>query len=209
MDILPYLLIAYGTYVVGTASPGPANLAIMATSMEAGRTAGVAMAFGVVSGSVMWGTVAALGLGALLEASATALVVMKVMGGLYLLWLAFRAARGALSKTAVELPSGPATGVTMTLRRHYLRGLGIHLVNPKAVFVWMAIITLGLPVGAPPVLAALIVAGCAVLGVLVFVTYAIVFSSAPVVRIYAGLRRWISAVIALFFGAAGTRLLLS
>ncbi|WP_029029867.1 LysE family translocator [Salinarimonas rosea] len=209
MDIVPYLLVAYGTYVVGTASPGPANLAIMATSMEAGRASGVAMALGVVSGSVMWGVVAALGLGALLEASATVLVVMKVMGGLYLLWLAYRAARGALSTAPIEVPAGPARGAPPTLRRHYLRGLGIHLVNPKAVFVWMAIITLGLPVGAPPVLAALIVAGCAALGVVVFVTYALVFSSAPVVRVYAGLRRWIGAVIALFFGAAGTRLLLS
>ena len=57
MDIVSSLGMAYATYFVGTLSPGPANLAIISTSLSYGRSAGVATALGVVAGSVMWGLI--------------------------------------------------------------------------------------------------------------------------------------------------------
>lgn len=46
---------ALGVYVIGTASPGPGNLAIANTSLNYGRTPGLALAAGVISGSLCWG----------------------------------------------------------------------------------------------------------------------------------------------------------
>lgn len=209
MDILPYLMLAYTTYLVGTISPGPANLAIMSTSMEAGRASGLAMASGVIAGSLMWGCIAALGLGTVLQTYATALVVIKIAGGLYLLWLAYRAFRTALAADTTAFPQAGGKAFARSARSHFFRGFAIHMTNPKALFVWMAIITLGLPLDAPPELAALIVAGCAVLGVVVFGSFALLFSSMAVVSAYLKLRRLINAGIGLFFGAAGIRLLTS
>src|SRR5690348_14073527 len=62
------LLIAYSAYFVGTASPGPSNLAIMSIASNSGRRAAFAFAAGVMSGSFFWAMLAALGLSAALTA---------------------------------------------------------------------------------------------------------------------------------------------
>lgn len=54
-----------------------------------------------------------------------------------------------------------------------------------------------------------IVGGCAVLGVMVFGGYAMVFSTASMIALYARLRRWIEAVLSAVFAAAGFKMLLS
>nr|WP_244563668.1 hypothetical protein [Ensifer aridi] len=54
LDLTPYLpqlLVAWTAYIIAVASPGPAVLAIIATSIAQGRKAGLALAFGVLSGS--------------------------------------------------------------------------------------------------------------------------------------------------------------
>src|SRR5262245_54242891 len=90
------LLLAYTAYLVGTASPGPSNLAIMSTAAHHGRKAALAFALGVISGSMFWATVAALGVSAALVAWSQFVIAVKIFGGLYLLWLAFKSGRTAL-----------------------------------------------------------------------------------------------------------------
>lgn len=60
------VLIAYSAYFVGTASPGPSNLAIMSLAMSAGRRSALTFALGVVSGSFFWALLASLGLSGML-----------------------------------------------------------------------------------------------------------------------------------------------
>lgn len=85
----------------------------------------------------------------------------------------------------------------------------MHLTNPKSVLAWIALVTLGLGPDASAHTVAAILGGCAVLSVTIFCGYAIVFSTAPMVRIYRRARRWIEATLAIFFGAAGIQLLFS
>ena len=95
------LLLAYTAYFIGTASPGPSNLAIMSIAANHGRKAALAFAFGVVSGSMFWATFAKLGISAALVAYSQFIFAVKIFGGLYLLWLAFKSGRKALSSAAV------------------------------------------------------------------------------------------------------------
>ncbi len=200
---LPSLLVAYTTYFIGTASPGPANLAIMTTAMDDGRRQAMAFAAGVISGSQMWGIISAVGIGALLARYTTALSVMKVFGGLYLMWLGYNAfrARNAKPKPAAVGEGGQSLG------RHYLRGFGLHLTNPKAMLVWFTTISLGMPLGAPGYVAALVLAGCALVGCLVFFTYAIVFSTKPMIQLYTSYKPAINLVLSIAFAAAGLKLI--
>lgn len=212
MSYVPYLLVAYTTYLVGTASPGPANLAIMATAMDSGRRAALAFALGVVSGSQAWGVLSAFGIGAVLMSYGTAMSVLKVIGGLYLLWLAYRALRVALSApTGTSLSSGsnaPRSGAAVGLRHHYLRGLSLHLTNPKAILVWFTTISLGMPPGAPSELTALIVLGCGAIAIMVFCIYAWVFSTKAMIQLYVSYRPAINGVLVLVFAMAGLKLIL-
>lgn len=200
------LLIAFTAYLIGTASPGPSNLVIMGMAMNAGRAPALVLASGVLTGSLFWGVLAALGLSTIFAAYSGALIAMKIAGGLYLLFLAAKSARAALSDHPPIAP-GPATNDTY--RRLFLRGAAMHLTNPKAIFVWLSIVTLALPVNTKSGDALVMVMGCAVIGTIVFGGYAIVFSTHTARRIYRALRRWFDGALALAFGYAGMHMLLS
>lgn len=205
--MLSSLGIAYLTYVVGTASPGPANLAIIRDALRYGRMGGMATALGVVVGSVMWGLVSALGLGALISKWPDLLNIMSVLGGCYLLWLAWRSLKAAIKNDQASL-GDQETIKTVRYRKQFFSGLGLHLTNPKAMFVWMSIIALGLPSDTKGLLLPLlIVAGCGILGILVFCSYAFVFSIPAMMQGYIRATRPINAVIVVLFSAAGLSLL--
>lgn len=206
-EFWPQFLLAFGTYMLATASPGPATLAIMGTAMRAGRPAGLSMAAGVITGSVFWGMLAAFGLGGLLARFEAAFEILKLLGGCYLLWLAWKSFRSARK----VIPAGPAAdgfGKAETgPGAFYRRGLAIHLTNPKAVLSWAAIFTLAMPVDAPPALPAVILFGCFLLGLGIFGGYALVFSTPVMVGIYARAKSWIETALGGLFTAAGLRLL--
>ncbi|MBB5420087.1 LysE family translocator [Paraburkholderia atlantica] len=200
------VLIAYSAYFVGTASPGPSNLAIMSLAMSAGRRAALVFALGVVTGSFSWALLASLGLSAVLATYSECLVAIRIAGGLYLLWLGYKSARSALS---AGKPAASAARVDETLGRLYLRGLLLHLTNPKAVLVWLSIVSLAMsPVhGAAHVMP--VVLGCMVIGATVFSSYAMLFSTASARRVYTAIRRWLDGSLAVMFGIAGIKLLTS
>ncbi len=73
----------------------------------------------------------------------------------------------------------------------------------------MTTITLGLPGNTAPWAGFAVVAGCLIIGFIVFSSYALVFSSVQVVQVYARIQRWVSGGMAIFFVSAGLALILS
>lgn len=206
MDTIIMLLPVYVAYLLGTASPGPSNMAIMGVAMSQGRRPALALAAGVITGSLCWALLVATGLSTLLLAYAQAIVAIKVLGGIYLLWMAWKAARSAARRGEVRPLPVAAPGSPGSL---YRRGLLLHLANPKAILVWTAIMSLGIRPDAAPSLLPLIVGGCALLGMLVFSGYALLFSTEAMSRGYRKCRRAIEGVFAVFFSAAGLKMLFS
>jgi len=202
---LPGILLAYSACLLGLASPGPNVLAVLGTAMSEGRRAGVALALGIATGSVLWALLTAAGLSALLATYAAALTAIKIVGGLYLLWLAFRAFRAAASAHAI------ATTVNRqrSARAYLLSGLAIQMTNPKAVLAWIAIMSLGLRHDAPLWVVGAIVVGTSVLSFAIHYLYAVAFSTPTMVRLYGRARRAIQATLGVFFGFAGINLLAS
>lgn len=199
-------LSGYLVYLVAVISPGPANLAIISTAMAQGRRAGLTMALGIFAGSFTWAMAASFGLAALLRHYGEALVVLKCAGGLYLFYLALKAAKSALRKeqAVVEVTASAGSGRAHSI---FLRGYLIHLTNPKAIFAWVAIISLGLPPNASLSAVAIVVGGCLTTGFSVFCGYALLFSTSGALRIYKASRRYIEGAMALLFGAAGVKML--
>lgn len=203
----PQLMAAYSLYLVAVITPGPANLAITGTAMNEGRKRGIVIALGIFTGSCTWAAAAALGLAAVLTRYGQALEILKIIGGLYMLYLAFKAAR-SLKRTAS--PQDLAKGVgEKKLWRTYLAGYAIHLTNPKAIFGWLATISLGLPPEASASSVMLVVGGCLLTGFTVFMTYAVLFSTQRAVKLYRSARRPLDALMALMFGAAGVKMISS
>ncbi len=210
MNVDPHqLLTVYATYVIAAGSPGPSNMRIMGVAMARGRGAALVLASGVVSGSIFWGLMASTGVSALLAKYAQALLVLQVFGGLYLLFLAFRAGRSALTSNEKLAARASGDDVALSWRALYRRGLLMHLANPKSVLAWIALVTLGIGPNSSWQSIAVILCGCAALSVVIFCGYAIVFSTLPMVTLYRRCRRWIEGLLSLFFAFAGLRLLLS
>ncbi len=203
------LLLVYIAYVIAVASPGPSNMTIMGVAMSRGRTPAIVLAIGVITGSLFWAALTATGLSAVLATYANALFVIKIAGGLYLLYLAYKSARSAFSPAVAQmLVHTPVVGRAEYLQL-YRRGLLMHLTNPKAILGWIAIMSLGLKPGAGASTLIAILGGCGVLGMIIFCGYAVLFSTAPAIRIYQRSKRYIESVLALFFGFAGIKLLMT
>jgi threonine/homoserine/homoserine lactone efflux protein len=193
--------------MIGFSSPGPNILAVIGTSMAVSRSAGLALGFGVATGSMLWAILTVLGLSALLATFASAIFVIKIFGGLYLLWLAYKAFKSAASKhdiEATQLSGGKRSAVG-----YYMRGLTVQMTNPKAILSWIAIVSLGFHPDAPLWVGATIVIGAFTLSLLFHSIYAIAFSTPAMVRLYSKARRSIQGVLGTFFAFAGIKLLTS
>ena len=204
---LPNILLAYSAFLLAIASPGPNILAVIGTSMAVNRQSGVLLAIGVAIGSFTWALLTVCGLSAILATYASALLMIKIFGGLYLLWLAYKSFKSAASKHDMEAKE--LAGGRRTPFGYFQRGYIIQMTNPKAALAWIAIISLGLQEGAPLWVGAAIVIGTFVMSIVIHVLYAVAFSTPVMVRIYGSARRVIQSVLGIFFALAGLRLLFS
>lgn len=202
----PQVIAAYTIYLVAVISPGPAVLAIISASIAGGRRTGLTLAAGVFAGSFTWAFAAAIGLAAVLQTYAHLLQILKIAGGLYLLYLGYKALRSALRKQDMGGAQAAALGAKSG-RQIFLRGYAIHLTNPKAIFAWVAIISVGLPANASADAVAIVVSGCLLTGMIVFSSYALLFSTSRALAAYTAARRWIDGAMAALFCAAGMKLL--
>jgi threonine/homoserine/homoserine lactone efflux protein len=135
MNFLPdsHTLLLYSlTCILLFATPGPDMSLWLARTISGGRRGGTAAMLGTQVGCVFLTIFAALGLSALLAASATAFTALKIIGALYLLWLAFNAVRSG-SALNVKDEAKPAGSFWST----FTVGLGINITNPKVVLFFL------------------------------------------------------------------------
>jgi threonine/homoserine/homoserine lactone efflux protein len=171
--------------------------------MNSGRQYGLAIAAGITSGSLIWSVSAALGLGALMLTNLWAVELLRYFGACYLLYLAYKSARSALT---ISQSSTQHVSVS-SKQAAYAKGLALHLTNPKAIFFFGSLFAIGVPPDSPPSSLAIVIAAVGLQSLIVFHGYALLFSSAPMVAGYAKLRRGFEAAFALAFGAAGMKIL--
>ncbi len=201
IDLLSLTSIALAFFVV-TASPGPATISNATIAMRYGRKTGLKYGLGLSCGLAFWGLIAASGMGAILQGSIYPLMVLKVLGGLYLLWLAFLAGRSAWL-TDNENP------VESNDQRWFLRGLLLNLSNPKAVVAWMAALSVGLDSNDDIRAITTATALCIGVGFASYALYSALFSIGGMMHGYQRFRRAINGVVSGLFTLAGFGLIRS
>ncbi len=113
-------------------TPGPDMTLFVGRALSQGRAAGLACMAGAMCGIVIHTTMVALGLSALILASPSAFVALKIVGAIYLVWLAWKAIRHG-SAFKVEKVAAPG----QSLLRNWATGVGINLMNPKIILFFM------------------------------------------------------------------------
>lgn len=113
-------------------APGPDNLVVLAQSITNGRRAAFVFALGCVAGVLGHTAAVAVGLAAVIAASATAFAVLKALGAAYLLYLAWQAWR-APADTAALRTAAPESAWAL-----FRRGVVMNLTNPKVLLFFLA-----------------------------------------------------------------------
>lgn len=115
-----------------TAAPGPDNLMVLSMGMSRGRRQGIVFGLGCALGCLSHTLLAVLGVSALIAASPQAFTLLKVGGGLYLLWLGIGALRSAAGVApAHSTAAGP-------LRQLFFKGVFANAINPKVVLFFLS-----------------------------------------------------------------------
>jgi threonine efflux protein len=186
-------------------SPGPNLIAVSSAALGSGRTPGLATAAGVATGVFVWAILFAFGIGTLLDSFPWTITGMRFLGGGYLVYLGLRALRSAfLAPTEGPVPEWTKTRVPAG----YRRGLLVVMTNPKAALMWIAI-SMYLASSGISVLQFLAVGlGASASAMIVYGTYALLFSTGVVMRAYARFFRIIEGAFGLLFGAVGAKLVI-
>ena len=117
-------------------APGPDSLFIMARSATQGWRAGVVACWGIGIGTLVHVLAAALGLSALLKTSATAFLVVKIVGAAYLAWIGIGMllARGAAAQAVDVAPR------VLRYRDIFRQGFLTNVLNPKVALFFLAFV---------------------------------------------------------------------
>ena len=114
-------------------SPGPGAAVAMSCGLRYGYAAALRSIFGLESALLIQLTIVAVGLGALLTASALAFDIVKFCGAAYLVWLGIQKWRSSPQEIQENKPP-------MSSNALFIEGLLVNLANPKAI-VFIAALT--------------------------------------------------------------------
>jgi len=131
-DFQTFVLFLAAALVVAI-TPGPGILYIVARTLAGGRTEGLASSVGLGLGGLVHVFAGAVGISALVMASAETLTSLKIAGALYLIWLGLKTWR---EPRVVEPTEVQTTGVCRAFRE----GVVVEALNPKTAAFFLAFI---------------------------------------------------------------------
>ena len=183
-------------------TPGPDTLYIVGRSASQGWRGGSMAALGIGAGSLVHTLAAAVGLSALLAASATAFMVLKWLGAAYLVYV-------GVSLFMARAPIEP--GKTMqaaALRSVFLQGFLTNVLNPKVALFFLAFLPQFVDPAAPSKALAFVFLGCVFNFNGTLWNLFVAWSAARVMRLNRSgrLALWLNRVVGALFVYLGIRL---
>lgn len=128
-------LIAYAAALgLAVAIPGPGVAALVGQSMGRGLQSALFLMGGIVLGDVVYLTVAIAGFAAIAQAFAGLLLLVKISGGAYLVYLALKLWSGPTDPSRIAASRG-RTGLGT-----FLTGFSLTLGNPKTIIFYLALL---------------------------------------------------------------------
>ncbi|TDH36384.1 LysE family translocator [Pseudohoeflea suaedae] len=204
-EYLPQILLALSIQTVGVLSPGPGVMLILGVATARGRAPALMTAFGISCGSIILAGSVVLGIAVLFAEIAYAMTAMRIVGGLYLFWLGWKAFSKAVNPPPLELHAVAGKSAARTA----LAGFLLQVTNPKAIAFWLAIAAVGGVGHAPWPVIALFVLLAWINSFVGHSAYALLLSAAPVRSLLVRFRSWVEGALGAFFVFAGYKLLTS
>lgn len=199
-------LLSIGTVMlVALISPGPDFVVVSKTALTQGRRAGIGVALGIALGVALYALIAMTGLSFVLAKMAWLDRAIRLVGGAYLVWIAWQVWKGAAAPMDMA-----AEGVqTESFARAVRLGLITNLTNAKAVAFFSSVFAL---VVGPDVTSATKISACFLVFSLALGWFALVatgFATQIVRERYSRFKKIIDRAAATVMGLFGLRLMLS
>ncbi len=204
MDAVAAFLAIMGALALGTMSPGPSFIMVARTSVAASRGDGMAAALGMGVGGLIFGTLALLGLQAVLAQVGWLYVGLKLGGGLYLIYLAVRLWGGAHVPLALAADGAVSSGLV----KSFGLGLATQLSNPKTAVVYASVFAALLPKAPPAWLYLVVPPLLLVMETGWYVIVAFVFSAGRPRSLYLAAKAWIDRAAGTVLALLGLRLII-
>lgn len=184
--------------IVAIASPGPALLVAIQTTVSAGRRSGIAIGCGLAIMAAMWTLMALLGLEAVFAIFPWAYAVMKTVGAIYLIYIAWNMWLGA--RDEVQTRVKPA-------RNSFKQGFLINVLNPKSVLFAAAVLVVIFPASMSWTDNVIVVVNHLAIEVIFYIALAFGMSTAAVRKTYLKMKFYIDRFASVVLGGLGIRLL--
>ena len=130
-------LIYFGIYALAVATPGPGMISIVARALATGFRSTLPASLGIVVGDLCLMSLSVFGLALVAQALGPLFLVVKIAGGLYLLYLAYKYWTAEVPDTEVVPQAGDA-------RRGFFAYWALTLGNPKAITFFVALLPLAI-----------------------------------------------------------------
>lgn len=203
MPIQETLLSVAVIWTVAAITPGPNFFITVQTAMAKSRRTALMVAFGITSGTVVWGIAGFMGVSALFVITPLVYTTLKLVGGAYLAYIGIRLFIGSLrSRTAIsESSSSRGPGNWSAWRT----GFFTILANPKTAAFVVSLFAATLPMEPPAWMGAASVSVMAVVSITWYALASVVFSTNRVSAAYRSCQHWINRVAGGLFVAFGIR----
>ncbi|WP_447926517.1 LysE family translocator [Vreelandella sp. EE27] len=120
-------------------SPGVNLFLLLQATPVHGRLAGFSITLGFCAAIMTHATLALIGLGTVILASATLFTTVKIAGAAYLIWLGVKAFSNVFKRTPVQVPLPKESAFTRSSRAQlFARGYLTNLLNPKPAIFYVA-----------------------------------------------------------------------
>jgi len=116
-----------------TISPGPDNIYVLMQSITHGKKFGIATAFGLVLGIIIHTSLIAFGVSAIIQNSPKLFFIIKLIGAMYLLYLAYKVYKTS-SKIEFDDNAVPKKTVVELIQQGFI----MNVLNPKVTIFFLA-----------------------------------------------------------------------
>lgn len=202
-------------HVTAVITPGANFLAVTQTALTRSRRAGLWVARGIITGSIIHVTAGMIGFAAVISRIPLLFATIRLLGGLYFAYTGFKMLKAAYQQyrirhiTQFAETDQPATAMFDDIRSSdaYRRGLFTHLSNPASMLYYVSLFTGFVPLDAS--LLEKILIALALLGTTTtwYLLVAVLFSQASIRRFYFRLMPYMNALFGLLWMALAAKLL--
>ncbi len=202
-----FLLSVAMIWAVACVTPGPNTLLIMRYCLTAPRKVAIVAAAGTITGTLCWGLAGWLGINVLFQAAPFAFLALKIVGGLYLVWLGAKIFLDV--RKARQVTDLAAAKIDIPLKTAYRMGLATNLANPKSALFVASLFAATMPAGTPFFYGLAAIAVMITVSTIYYTVLIGLITHRTVAAAYIKAKKKIDLGVGMVFVGFGTKLLLS